>query len=89
MMLAAFDHMDRVDLDIAEMFNRRPRRLRSGAEGSTLIKPLRPQPKVPRLGFRNWDRRSMKHEARNTEPATRSRHRCVMSASGNILARCE
>lgn len=67
MMMAAFDHMDRVDLDIAKMFDRRPRCLRSGSEGSTLIEPLRPQPESPRLGFRNRNRRSLKHEARNTE----------------------
>ena len=65
--MAAFDHMDRVDLDIAKMFDRRPRCLRSGAKRSALIKPLRPQPELPRLGFGNRNRRSLKHEARNTE----------------------
>jgi len=43
-MVAAFDHMDRVDLDIAEMLHRRRCCRRAVAEGRIAVKPLRPHP---------------------------------------------
>jgi hypothetical protein len=50
-MVAALDHMDGVDLDIAEVCHRRRDRLRSLAERLSAIKPLGMQPDSPGLGF--------------------------------------
>ena len=49
--MAALDHVDGVDLHIAEMVHRRRNRLRSGAERLAGIEPLGTQPDSPGLGL--------------------------------------
>ena len=48
-MMAALDHVDRVNLDVAEMFDRTPRRLRPGAERVGDIQRLGAEPGGPAL----------------------------------------
>ena len=50
-MMAALDHVDGVDLHIAEMLHRRRDRLRPVAERLARIEPLGVQPDSPGLGF--------------------------------------
>ena len=50
-MMAALDHVDGVDLHIAEMVDRRRHRLRPGAERRRRVEPLGAQPDSPGLGF--------------------------------------
>ena len=50
-MVAALDHVDRVDLHITEMLHRRRDRLRSGAKRLRRVEPLGAQPDSPGLGF--------------------------------------
>ena len=50
-MMAALDHVDGVDLHIAEMLHRRRDRLRPGAKRRARIKPLGVQPDSPGFGF--------------------------------------
>ena len=69
MMMAALYHMDRVDLNIAQMFDRDPCRLGSGSEWSPLIELLSTQPELPGPAVRHRMRRSLQHGSRNTERA--------------------
>ena len=50
--VAALDHVDRVDLHVAQMLHRRPRRVGPVAERRVFIEPLGAQPDAsgPRLG---------------------------------------
>ncbi len=50
-MVAALDHIDGVDLHIAEMLDRRRDRLRPGAKRLGCIEPLGTQPDSPGLGL--------------------------------------
>ncbi len=47
--VAAFDDVDRVDLDIAEMSDRGGRRLCTRTEGRRYVEPLRAKPDSPRF----------------------------------------
>ena len=51
MVVAALDHVDGVDLHIAEMLDRRRRRLRPVAERRWRIEPLGAQPDAPGFGL--------------------------------------
>ena len=50
--MAAFDHVDGVDLHIAQMLHRRARRRGPVAERRGPVEPLRAQPDAPGVGFR-------------------------------------
>ena len=50
-MMAALDHVDGVDLHVAEMIHRRRNRLRPVAKRLARIEPLGAQPDSPGLGF--------------------------------------
>ena len=54
-MVTALDHVDGIDLHIAEVFDRRGRRLRSLAEWRLGVEPLRAQPDVPGCGLAQGD----------------------------------
>ena len=71
--MAALDHMDRVDLDVSQMFNREPRCVRAVAKGRALIEPLGGKPHLPRQGFGNQDGGSLSHHEGLAEYAARSR----------------
>ena len=49
--MAAFDHIDGVDLHVAQMRNRRARRLRPVAERRGAVEPLGAQPDASGIGF--------------------------------------
>ncbi len=51
MVMRAFDDIDGVDLDIAQMFHRGRCRLRPLAERHLAVEPLGTQPDAPGLGF--------------------------------------
>src|SRR5262245_2346042 len=53
--MAALDHVDGVDLHIAEMLHRGARRLGPVAERGAFIKTLRAQPDAPGAGFGERD----------------------------------
>ena len=67
------DDVDRVDLHVAEMLDRRLRRLRAVAEGRRLVEPLGAEPDPPRLG------RSQAHGFRDA-PRHQSRQRADAGA---------
>src|ERR1043165_424610 len=50
LVVGALDHMDRIDLDVAEMLDRSARRPRPVAERCALVEPLRAPPAAPRQG---------------------------------------
>ena len=52
LVMAALDHVDGVDLHVAEMRDRGRRRLRTRAERRFLIEPLRAEPDAARLSLR-------------------------------------
>ena len=52
-MMAAFDHIDRIDLHIPQVLDRQLRRLGVIAERCTSIQPLSMEPDVPCTTFRN------------------------------------
>ena len=56
LVMAALDHVDGVDLHVAEMRDRGRRRLRARAERRFLIEPLRAEPDAARLSLRKGDR---------------------------------
>src|SRR6185437_5084570 len=56
-MMATLDHMDRVDLEIAEMFDRRARGVGTVAERLCLVEVLRVQPNPTRGALGKGDRR--------------------------------
>jgi len=49
--VTAFDDVDGVDLDLAEMIHRRGHRRGPGAERLAGVEPLGPQPDLPGLGL--------------------------------------
>ncbi len=70
-MMGALDHMDHVDLHIAQMLDRRRHRVRPRAERRARIKPLRGQPDAPGFGLGEDDRRirAARHDASNGQAA--------------------
>ena len=51
--MAAFDHIDRIDLHIPEVLDRKLRRFGVITERGTSIQPLSMEPDVPRTTLRN------------------------------------
>ena len=61
--MASLDDVDRVDLDVAEMLGRQPRRLGTVAEWRGDVESLGAKPDAARLGFRDpwWSGRIAGH----------------------------
>ena len=84
-MVATFDDVDRVDLDIAEMPDRGGHGIGSCAKGRVVVEPLRAQPQAPCIGLTDPCRLTRhrpgtdSHKSRpnglRLEPAAETRHR--------------
>jgi hypothetical protein len=70
--MATLDHVDRVDLHVAEMLDRRARGRGTVAERRVLVEPLRPQPDAPRVGVGETEGQS-----------GRTRHQCAARSRQN------